>query len=121
MDANLMLTTFQDAITVTVLSTPVTLATKLSAMRSASARRLVCGQGQSPTARREVSADQVSRGPPQTRHNRLILTQICQTNKLLSEQEKSFILLFLVKFDPKLQQYRVLSGGNVKSYLLIRW
>ena len=30
-------------------------------------------------------------------------------------------LFFLVKFDPKLQQYRVLTGGNVKSYLLIRW
>ena len=112
---------FQGAIMVTVLSTPVTLVTSLWAMRSASARRLGYGQGQSPTARREVSADQVSRGLTQTRHNRLILTQICQTNKLLSEQEKSFVFAFFVKFDPKLQQYRVLSGGNVKSYLLIRW
>ena len=66
-------------------------------------------------------------GPEQTRHNRLILTQICQTNKLLSEQEpgilyeEKFFFSFLVKFDPKLQQYRVLTGGNVKSYLLIRW
>ena len=28
----------------------------------------------------ELTSDQVSRGPTQTRHNRLILTQICQTN-----------------------------------------
>ena len=34
----------------------------------------------------ELTSDQVSRGPTQTRHNRLILTQICQTNKLPSEQ-----------------------------------
>ena len=46
---------FQAGITVTAPSTPVTLATSLWAMRSASARRLACGQGPSPTARSEVS------------------------------------------------------------------
>ena len=47
--------TFQAGITVTAPSTPVTLATSLWAMRSASARRLAFGQGPSPTARSEVS------------------------------------------------------------------
>ena len=46
---------FQAGITVTAPSTPVTLATSLWAMRSASARRLASGQGPSPTARSEVS------------------------------------------------------------------
>ena len=47
-------TSLQDDITVTVLSTHVTLDTRLLATRSASARRPASGLGQSPTARREV-------------------------------------------------------------------